>query len=184
MFCFVAKWMISNALNNRREPPARILSHIERCDACRSYHEEAIALQGHLEHEARADSEFPAFLHARIMNAVKSDRDQLKVWKPVRPLALGAVAALIVFGISAAWFAGSEPSRRNTAVTVNAEWGSLQHLESGLEQAEALLNQGPDLFVRPLSDEMQLLESDISKVALRLASILDRDILNMIADQS
>jgi len=47
-----------------------------------------------------------------------------------------------------------------------------------------LLNQGPDLFVRPLSDEMQLLESDISKVALRLASILDRDILNMIADQS
>jgi len=184
MFCFVAKWMISNALNNRREPPARILSHIERCDACRSYHEEAIALQGRLEHEARADSEFPAFLHARIMNAVKSDRDQLKVWKPVRPLALGAVATLIVFGITAAWFAGSRPSRPNTVVAVNAEWGSLQHLETGLEQAETLLNQGPDLLVRPLSDEMQSLGNDIGKVVVQLGSILDRDIFNMLADQS
>ncbi len=184
MFCFVAKWMLSKALDNRREPPARVLSHIEQCDSCRRYHEEVVVLQGHLEHGEWPGSEYPEFLHARIMNAVKSDRHRLKVWKSVRPLAAGAVVALIVFGISAAWFAGSEPSRRNTAVTVNAEWGSLQHLESGLEQAEALLNQGPDLFVRPLSDEMQLLESDISKVALRLASILDRDILNMIADQS
>ena len=184
MFCFVARWMISNALNNRRESSAHILSHIEQCDACRSYHEEAIALQGHLEHGARPDSEYPAFLHARIMNAVKTDRHCLEARKSMRPLAVGAVSALIVFGIAAAWFAGSGQSRRNTAVAVNAEWGSLQHLESGLERAETLLNQVPDLFVRPLSDEMQSLESDIGKVVARLGSILDRDIFNMIADQS
>lgn len=183
MSCFLTRWMISNALDNRREPSARVFSHIEQCDSCRSYHEEAVALNGHLAKEVRPDSEYPEFLHARIMNAVKSDH-HLKLWKPVRLLAVGAVATAIVFGISAVWFTGSGPSRPNTAVAVDSEWGSLQQLESGLGQAGTLLNQGPDLLVRPLSDEVQSLENDIGKVVAQLGSILDRDIFNMIADQS
>lgn len=185
MFCFVARLMISNALDNQREPPARVLSHIERCDACRSYREESGVLQDHLERGARPATEYSPFLHARIMNSVKSDHHGSNVRKSVWPFAVGVASALIIVGISVAWLADSKSKpHRNAAVAVSAEWGSLQRMEAGLAQAETLLNQGPDLFTRPLSDEMQLLESDIGKVAVKLGSILDRDIFNMIADHS
>jgi len=103
MFCWLYRFMISNAVDGDNRLSERMQRHIRRCAGCRGFHEMCLSLGKGLSREADrqgADDELPADFGRRVLaaaSAQSAETYKLSIWRsrPVIAAACIAVAALL-----------------------------------------------------------------------------------------
>ncbi len=91
MLCSIVKWMVSSALDERRQVSGFAKRHISKCASCRAFYLDSVSMAKRLSEDAVAFKETPSFLQERRASAPS------RSFK-IPALAGGALALLLVAG--------------------------------------------------------------------------------------
>lgn len=178
MKCFVARWLISGALDGRRELTDGVTRHIAQCATCRRFRTVSQALAEKLGPAAGCDPCVPEHLHMRIMASVRDSGRALSGagLLPARPALIGglAVAALLMLllGISV-W-----PLHRS-GLDVHPKPVVLRAIPAAdvgrcSRVAASAASEASMAVAMPMADEIEKLRSDIFTVGGHLLACLEQ----------
>ena len=195
MLCILHRWLISRSMNVDGPLPRRVIKHIHRCPACKSFHDHCRALADHLPKEAdRQRPKVSAELHTEIIG--KCYGPVPKTEPPVRlemnirrrrwalPPAIAAGVVLLAI-LAIHLYHGAEPSRPESAsggrvAVVNPE--PMGWLLDGLDAGTTAYIE--DSLQGPLQEEINLLKQDGKAGAEFLLACLPLDIDRLAEEDS
>ncbi len=159
MKTWLAKYRISNALDDRKPLPPSIEQAMAQSEELRNFADTTTGLDQALKN-SRPELEAPVSLHAAIMRAVQAAEpepafDWQKIWPRLIPTA--AIALLVLLGI----FGAEHFYHPTTAVPQPAESPIFTAASSALETGGALVRAVPRAALSPLNEEIRRLNRDL-----------------------
>jgi hypothetical protein len=170
MKSFLAKFRVSNSLDERKPIPTAVERAISNDDELRQFTEESAALEKALK-SSPPETQAPAALHGSIMRAVRAgnfSRPALRSaawwrWLPAPALALLALLAIL-------WTSHHSPE--SGTLSMGAKTQTLAAATSALELAGNTIHEAPSAAMAPLNDEMKRLGRDMDNAGQFLLTSL------------
>jgi len=156
------RFRISNALDSKEPLSAGLQSKISNSPELQDFSQSAVEVDRSLRNELQSDS--PPWLHASIMNAIKTDSHEVgqRNYLPaLRRFALAACVLTIAFGV---WF-----SLNRLAPTQSI---SMAGVTDALDFRVEIKDTIPDVQVSSLSDELERLNHDLDNATQTLLAAL------------
>ena len=156
------RFRISNALDSKEPLSAGLQSKISNSPELQDFSQSAVEVDRSLRNELQSDS--PPWLHASIMNAIKTGarRAERKHYFPkLRRCAFGICVLAIAFGV---WF-----SLNRLAPTQSV---SMAGVTDALDFRVEIKDTIPDVQVSSLSDELERLNHDLDNATQTLLAAL------------
>lgn len=168
MFCWIFKWMISNAADRNSELSDAAKGHICHCGRCRQFYETCLTLAEQLKHRAAIrHTKFGERLSKRVLEVVScQQRNDGLARLRARPVVAAACAASIV--LAAGLFlvgrrGGQETGQKNGRIESSAAMQGLFFTEklAGVDLMEkGFPAEWSGLVEKPLTDEIDNITND------------------------
>jgi hypothetical protein len=156
---WLAKFRISNALDDRKPLPPAVERAVARSEELRRFAETTAGLDQALKN-FRREPEYPASLHAAIMHAVRAAEPEPTFgWQNLSPRLLPAMAIAIL--VSLGIWGGGHFFHPTKMVSPPAESSALATASSALETGDTLVRIVPGATLSPLNEEMLKLNRDL-----------------------
>jgi len=159
MKTWLAKYRISNALDDRKPLPPSVEQAVAQSEELRRFTETTTRLDQALKN-SRPGLEAPVSLHAAIMQAVQAAKPEPAFgWQKLRPrlIPTTAITLLVLLGVFGAGHFHHPP----TAVPQPAESPTFAVAGSVLETSGALVRAVPRAALSPLNEEIRRLNRDL-----------------------
>jgi len=169
MFCFVCKWLISNAMDADRPMSRFVNGHISRCSSCREFYEACLTIDQRLSDERPAQRVgVSADLEDRIYAALARKQRPIRIF-PRRTVA--AIAACLAIAAAVSVFNFLKPVQTEPTATARIESLAVSRFLSPQEwavpdaQNDGLSGDWQELIEAPLSREISNLADDTRSAA-------------------
>lgn len=183
MRCFFYRILISHALDGDRPLPDKVRRHLQRCPACRRFHETSALLPEQFRAAAEGRSLQPSVLTGKLTTVLQG-KDRPAVKSPFSPPAVLRFAALVlVFALILAggfYYFGDDgrkpPSMEETRTRLESpvERNGRPLLRGPMGEEEALwLSQ----VTRPLEQELHRIKKDAKTVSCYVVSCFPFNLL-------
>jgi len=170
MFCFIYKWMISQALDSGKDLAGVVTRHIQHCSACGDFYRLSQSLNHTLVREAsRFLGESNDTLNEKIISAIDT-RSAPRLTKRRIPLPISALAAaLVVVAVTVGILLQTIPVNVNTSISNKNPLNELTEFDIANISLKEIIGR----VESPIESEMLYLKQSITSASEFLISCLD-----------
>ncbi len=177
MDCEKSQMQISESIDTGDALSQDVLAHLQSCEACREFRQDALALEQELGDSAPR-SETPEGLHGRIMDAIQKEKQPVPIAAWWKPLLAVAAAIVIATGIVLLYPNDDRPNRQAGTPPAGPDMQTAQHVLADtvpdIDDTMSELDQDFEAAATAVyADELDKLKADFQDVATFLLAAED-----------